>query len=296
MNPLAAMNASTVGRGHAHGKRPQNGTTAGSGVQAPKAGMLTPPGGPYGWKSSNAGSNAGLGKRRAWRRVRPVAWSIVPPSKAPGTTRHPMFNSKSCAAVRTEGHQWSSKTMIPPGRTILRRKYRSTSNVRPFRGLRWIDDDVQRSPCTDGNQRFADRERGAAVGQANLNDCLDTLGDQQVAKASPKPGPARTSNRSAPSRRRTSDHGRRCCACRSLMALPSSRRARRWGWHQPRHTGRGRRRPPAGRPIAARGGHPCGAGQGAAPEVAGHGGHPGTATDPAPDGTAAGLGGHAGKP
>jgi hypothetical protein len=41
---------------------------------------------------------------------------------------------------------------------------------------------VERPPSTDGNQRFANRERRAAVGQANLNDCLDTLGDQQVAK------------------------------------------------------------------------------------------------------------------
>ena len=41
---------------------------------------------------------------------------------------------------------------------------------------------MERSPCIDGNQRFANRERRAAVRQANLNDCLDTLGDQQVAK------------------------------------------------------------------------------------------------------------------
>ena len=33
-----------------------------------------------------------------------------------------------------------------------------------------------------GDHRFADRECGAAVGQANLDDGLDTLGDQQVAE------------------------------------------------------------------------------------------------------------------
>jgi hypothetical protein len=41
---------------------------------------------------------------------------------------------------------------------------------------------VERSPCTDSNQRFANRECRAAVGQADLDDGLDTLGDQQVAE------------------------------------------------------------------------------------------------------------------
>jgi hypothetical protein len=41
---------------------------------------------------------------------------------------------------------------------------------------------VERPPCTDGDQRLPDGERRATVGQANLNDRLGTLGDQQVAK------------------------------------------------------------------------------------------------------------------
>jgi hypothetical protein len=41
---------------------------------------------------------------------------------------------------------------------------------------------VEWSPCTDSNQRFANRECRAAVGQADLDDGLDTLGDQQVAE------------------------------------------------------------------------------------------------------------------
>jgi hypothetical protein len=41
---------------------------------------------------------------------------------------------------------------------------------------------MERSAGVDGDQRLADRERRTAVGQADLDDRLDALGDQQVAE------------------------------------------------------------------------------------------------------------------